>query len=365
MKHLKTFWDSIIITVLCLAAAAWWGQHEGNSVVTVLYTVIVLGIMEVALSFDNAVINATKLKYLSTFWQKFFLRFGILVAVFGMRFAFPIEIVAVTTGQGFMDVLHLSMDNPKEYSRLLLSHHGEIAFFGGAFLFMIFFGFLFDNEKEHHWLGGLERKIAALGKVDAISTIATLALVFGVSHYLPEDQKSVCFFAGVLGVFANLLVGGLESLFDTDEDGASVGQIVVKTGMAALATVLYLEVLDASFSFDGVIGAFAVTNDVITIMLGLAIGAAFVRSLTVFLVETGAINEFAYLEHGASYAIGALSIIMFASVFHHLPEWIPATVSVFLIGASLYSSIRKNKLDALVEAVKNDAESDSVETKQN
>lgn len=354
MKSLKNFIDSIVITVICLGLAVAWGIYEGDGAGIVGY-VIVLGIMEIALSFDNAVINAAKLKFLSTFWRKFFLRFGILVAVFGMRFAFPIEIVAVTTDQSFMDVLRLSLSNPQEYSRQLLSHHAEIAYFGASFLLMIFFGFLFDNEKEHYWLGSFESGIAKLAKVESISIIAVLAIIFGTVHFLPQSEQEVCFYAGVLGVFANLLVGGIESLFDTEseeegEDGASLGKVIVKTGTAALATVLYLEVLDASFSFDGVIGAFAVTNNIITIMLGLAIGAAFVRSLTVMLVETDAINDYVYLEHGASYAIGALSAIMIGSVFSEIPEWLPATISVALILASFWSSLKKNKQDAIAKA---------------
>jgi hypothetical protein len=99
-------------------------------------------------------------------------------------------------------------------------------------------------------------------------------------------------------------------------------------------------VLDASFSFDGVIGAFAITNDVVIIMLGLAIGAMFVRSLTVFLVHKGTLDEFVYLEHGAHYAIGILALIMFASVEYEIPEWFTGLSGVAFIAVSLWSSVR-------------------------
>jgi hypothetical protein len=103
---------------------------------------------------------------------------------------------------------------------------------------------------------------------------------------------------------------------------------------------LYLEVLDASFSFDGVIGAFAITNDVVIIMLGLAIGAMFVRSMTVYLVDKGTLEEFVYLEHGAHYAIGILAVIMFASVKYEIAEWITGLSGVAFIAVSLWSSHR-------------------------
>jgi hypothetical protein len=102
---------------------------------------------------------------------------------------------------------------------------------------------------------------------------------------------------------------------------------------------LYLEVLDASFSFDGVIGAFAITQDVVIIMLGLAIGAMFVRSLTVYLVRQGTLDEYVFLEHGAHYAIGSLAAIMLASMSHHIPEIVTGLIGALFIGLSVYSSI--------------------------
>jgi len=113
---------------------------------------------------------------------------------------------------------------------------------------------------------------------------------------------------------------------------------MVKRG--GIGGFLYLEVLDASFSFDGVIGAFAITNDVVIIMLGLAIGAMFVRSMTVYLVDKGTLDEFVYLEHGAHYAIGILAAIMLASMKFHVPEVVTGLAGVSFIGASVWSSIR-------------------------
>jgi len=106
----------------------------------------------------------------------------------------------------------------------------------------------------------------------------------------------------------------------------------------------YLEVLDASFSFDGVIGAFAITSDVVIIMLGLAIGAMFVRSMTIYLVEKGTLDAYVYLEHGAHYAIGALALIMLASgTGLHIPEVITGLVGVAFIVWAVISSISYSK----------------------
>ena len=107
-------------------------------------------------------------------------------------------------------------------------------------------------------------------------------------------------------------------------------------------------VTSSAFSFDGVIGAFAITTDVVIIMLGLAIGAMFVRSMTVYLVKKGTLDQFIYLEHGAHYAIGILAAIMLASMKYHVPEIFTGLIGVAFIAASVWSSVRyRRKQEAL------------------
>jgi hypothetical protein len=115
------------------------------------------------------------------------------------------------------------------------------------------------------------------------------------------------------------------------------------TGKAAFFLFLYLEVLDASFSFDGVIGAFAITNDIVVIALGLGVGAFYVRSFTIYLVNKGTLSEYVFLEHGAHYAIGALAILLFASMKFEIPELVTGLVGISFIGAALLSSIKLNR----------------------
>jgi hypothetical protein len=150
----------------------------------------------------------------------------------------------------------------------------------------------------------------------------------------------VVLMSGLWGILIYVGVDMVSNLLEKEEEGTNVGDLVKKGGIGGF---LYLEVLDASFSFDGVIGAFAITTDVVIIMLGLAIGAMFVRSLTVFLVKKGTLDEFVYLEHGAHYAIGILAVIMLASMKFHIPEVVTGLTGVAFIVASLWSSIRHRK----------------------
>ena len=347
---MKYFTWSFIVTAVCLALAAWWGyEHDGMSgLVTALGVAAILAVMEVSLSFDNAVVNASVLKNWDEFWIKLFLGIGIIIAVFGMRLVFPLVIVAVAADLGAMEVWNLALTDPKAFSTHLTNHHAEVAAFGGMFLLLVFLNFMLDDEKETHWLGNIEAKIGALGKVSSIAVmIAIAALLFSMT-YVDEAQKMVVLIAGMWGILVYVGVDMLSSMLEKSESEAgAVGDAVKKGGIGGF---LYLEVLDASFSFDGVIGAFAITSDVVIIMLGLAIGAMFVRSMTVFLVRKGTLDEYVYLEHGAHYAIGILAVIMLASMKWHVPELITGGVGVAFILASLWSSLQYKKKHATLES---------------
>jgi hypothetical protein len=347
MKHFKV---SFLVTFVCLAAAGWWGYEltGWSGALTAIGIAAILGVMEVSLSFDNAVVNASVLKTWDAYWQKLFLGVGIIIAVFGMRLLFPLVIVAVAADIGLMDVWHLALNDPKTYSMHLTNHHAEVAAFGGMFLLLVFLNFLLDHEKEMHWLGNVEKKLGSLGKVSSISVMVSLGVLLASLGLVQEAQKLVVLVSGLWGVLVYVGVDAVSNLLEKEEEGTNVGDLVKRGGIGGF---LYLEVLDASFSFDGVIGAFAITTDVVIIMLGLAIGAMFVRSLTVYLVKKGTLDEFVYLEHGAHYAIGILAVIMLASMKFHIPEIFTGLVGVAFIGASLWSSIRhRRKNEALALA---------------
>ncbi|MFD2367601.1 DUF475 domain-containing protein [Pseudoduganella sp. GCM10020061] len=347
MKHFRI---SFIVTFVCLAAAGWWGYSNAGlgGALTALGIAIILSVMEVSLSFDNAVVNASVLKNWDEFWKKLFLGLGIIIAVFGMRLVFPLVIVAVAADLGMAEVWNLALTNPKEFSQHLTDHHAEVAAFGGMFLLLVFLNFLLDDEKELHWLGNIERKLSSLGRVSSIAVLVALGTLLASLSMIPPEQEMVVLLAGLWGILVYIGVDMISSLLEKEEaEGGDVGDMVKRGGIGGF---LYLEVLDASFSFDGVIGAFAITSDVVIIMLGLAIGAMFVRSMTVYLVDKGTLDKFVFLEHGAHYAIGILAFIMLASMKYHIPEIFTGLIGVAFIVASLWSSIRHKKLHGAVSA---------------
>lgn len=346
---LKHFWFDILFSLACLVGAAYWGFTHGgiSSVGTALFVTLVLALMEISLSFDNAVVNASVLKYWDKFWKTIFLTVGMLIAVFGMRLVFPIVIVAVTANMSMGEVVNLALNNPAEYSANLMAHHAEIAAFGGMFLLLVFLNFLFE-EREVVWIKALESRLLRFASIDGISIFIALIVLLASLSWVDAAHEAAVLLAGVWGILVymgvQVLSGLLESSGEEDSaiaiDGHKISGAVAKGGAAGF---IYLEVLDASFSFDGVIGAFAITNDVVIIMIGLAIGAMFVRSMTIFLVEKGTLDTFIYLEHGAHYAIGALAIIMLLSMQFHIPEVITGLIGIAFIAVALIQSIAHNK----------------------
>jgi hypothetical protein len=316
--------------------------------------VAVLAVLEISLSFDNAVINASILRRMNSFWQRMFLTVGIVVAVVGMRLFFPIAIVAVTAGLGLGQVLDLALRHPGEYADKLAAAHPSIAAFGGAFLLMIFLDFVIDEGKRLHWLRPIERPLAKAGRLKTLPVLIALTSLLLVTLTWAGDEADQVLFAGVVGVVTYLFVRGLAQLFEhatglRPEDGTIdhpglPRSVVAVGGRAALFLFIYLEVLDASFSFDGVVGAFAITGDVVTIVLGLGIGALFVRALTVWLVRHDTLSEFVYLEHGAHYAVGALAVLMAVSLAHDVPEAVTGLIGAGFIVMALVSSLRERQV---------------------
>lgn len=344
VKHFKF---SFLFTVICLALAGWWGYTRGGAAgaLSAVGIAAILGVMEVSLSFDNAVVNASVLKTWDKFWQTLFLGLGIIIAVFGMRLIFPLAIVAVAADLGVTEVVTMALNDPAQYSMHLTNHHAEVAAFGGVFLLLVFLNFLLDDQKQLHWLGHVEEKLASLGKVGSVPVLIALGTVLASLAFVGPSKDLVVLSAGIWGIVTYVAVDVISNTLESkEENGSNVGEMVKRGGIGAF---LYLEVLDASFSFDGVIGAFAITNDVIIIMLGLAIGAMFVRSFTVYLVRQGTLDQFVFLEHGAHYAIGILALIMLASMRYHVSEIFTGLIGVAFIAASVWSSITYRRRNAL------------------
>ena len=341
MQHFRL---SIIVSIIGLLLAGWWGYTNGGIALafSFIWLAFVLSVMEVSLSFDNAVVNAAILKNWDEWWRMMFLTVGMIVAVFGMRLLFPLVIVAFTADIGILEVWDLAISNPNEYSKALITHHAEVSVFGGMFLLMVFLNFIFDNEREIHWLGKLEEQLGVLGRVETISIFVALSALLFCVTLVPEAEKFKVLMAGIWGLVIYVGVNMLASLMEHQKPETNAGDIVKK---GSIGGFLYLEVLDASFSFDGVIGAFAITKDIVIIMIGLGIGAMFVRSITIYLVEKETLSEYRYLEHGAHYAIGVLAVIMLLSLQFHIPEVITGFIGILLIGLSLWSSVKHNRAE--------------------
>ena len=339
----KYYTGSLLFTALCLAIAAWLGwSMTGTPAGTlgIVWIVLVLGVLEVSLSFDNAVVNATVLRHMTPVWRRRFLTWGILIAVFGMRIVFPLAIVAIAAHLGPIDALVLAATKPVEYQHIIEAAHIGIAGFGGAFLAMVGLNFFFDADKEIHWIEVLERHLTKLSNVTAIEIGTVLVLLYAISTQLAPADAMTFLVSGIFGLLTYIGVDAIGALLGEPEEANGATGTVAKAG---LASFLYLEVLDASFSFDGVIGAFALSNNLFIIALGLGIGAMFVRSMTVMLVDKGTLAQYRYLEHGAFWAILALAGIMLMSSRYHIPETITGLIGAVLIGASLYWSIRHNR----------------------
>jgi hypothetical protein len=314
----------MIITIIGLFIAFYLGGMHA------VYITALLAILEISLSFDNAVVNAKVLSTMEPMWQKRFITYGIPIAVFGMRFLFPIAIVAIVGSMGMFDTLNLAINNPKEYHHMLESSKELIFAFGGSFLLMVFLDFFFDSGRDDKWIEILEnnKAINKIGKIENIELIIAIGIGLLLTNITDSVSISLAYFSGI---FLHSIIASLDHILSTDG---------VRSGLMGF---LYLEVLDASFSFDGVIGAFALSSDIFIIMIGLGIGAMFVRSLTIYFVDKKTLKSFIYLEHGAHYAILALSVVMFVKIFHEVSEILVGTIGVFFIGLSLYHSIKKKK----------------------
>lgn len=337
----KYFSGSIFSAVLGLFLAWFIGYYYSQSLsgaIQAVFICAVLAILEVSLSFDNAIVNAAILKDMTPLWRHRFLTWGMIIAVFGMRLVFPIAIVSVLGSMSPWEALRLATFEPQQYADLMLRSHVQISAFGGAFLMMVCLKYFYNANKELHWIRAIEEPAALLGRVEAIELAITILFVIVLSHYIAPEDKLPYIVSALWGLFVFVMVDGISAFLEGENAGA--GKDLEK---ASLGMFLYLEVLDASFSFDGVVGAFAITNNFYIIMIGLSIGAFFVRSLTIMFVEKNTLGTFDFLEHGAFYAIGLLASIMLLGPFVHIPEWVTGLSGAIVIGLSLIASIARAK----------------------
>lgn len=322
----RFFFPSIAISVLALGAIFLYGG------LSALIIAVLLSILEVTLSFDNAVINARVLVGMSPLWQRRFLTWGIIIAVFGTRIILPVLIVSLTVLSSPILIAKLALFAPDEYGHLLEGARYAINSFGAAFLIMVSLKYFMDESKEKHWLRIIEYRLAKWGRIESIEIGIALTLVAALSFMVPAEAAATVLVSGIVGVVLFLAMQGVMSSFSLSATAAA---------SAGLALFMYLNILDSAFSLDSVVGAFALSNSIPIIAVGLGIGALFVRSLTVFLVRKRALESIIYLEHGAHWAVMGLAVAMLAGLLVEVPEVITGGVGLAFVVAAYYSSLAK------------------------
>lgn len=318
------FFYPVLVAIIAFCTVWFVGGFE------LLILAVILSILETTLSFDNAVVNAKVLERMSPMWQRRFLTWGILVAVFGTRFVLPILIVSVALFVSPVYITKLAITNPLEYGHLLESVHGTITAFGAVFLVMVSLKYFFNKAKEVHWIQSIEAHLVKWGRIEAIEIGLALILLTLFSFLTHYDQVEVLV-AGIVGLILFIVMEGVAGSLTLEADDVAVGG-----GML----FLYLEILDSAFSLDGVVGAFALTSNLLVIVTGLGIGAFFVRTLTLYFVERKTLTELKYLEHGAHWAILGLALSMFAGLVVHVPEVVTGLIGLFFVLLAYRSSLK-------------------------
>ena len=287
-------------------------------------------VFEVVNSVDNAIVNASVLKTMSMLWRKRFLLIGILTSVFLVRFILPLIIVwlSVPTISG-TDLFLAFTGQSTVAAEAIEGQKPLILMFGGVFLLFLYFHWLFLEKKEPLFI---ER---FLKEKHGVWFFAFAAIILVLVMYLARADSMVML-ATAIGSATFFILYGLKQTAEESDRNLVQGA----GNMSDASKFLYLEVLDMTFSFDGVIGAFAFTINLILILIGIGIGALVVRELTIRGIDT--IAKYCYLKNGALTSIGFLGLFMIIEAFGiELPSVVPIVITFALVGLAFWLSQRK------------------------
>ncbi len=291
-----------------------------------LLIVIGLGLFEMITSVDNAVINAEVLSTVSKKLRRWFLSWGLIFAVFLMRGLLPLAIVMIANpGLGVMEALTFSAEGTEAFE----ASASVLQIAGGVFLVLIFLHWLFIEPKVY----GLhaERFFHRLG----VWFYAVVSVFLMILVWFAIQANDLMAFGAVTGSTIFFIVHGFRLNAEKIEEEMLHGK-----SMSGWSKIFYLEAIDASFSIDGVIGAFAFTFSVPLIILGNGLGAIAVRQLTVSNIDR--IKRYKYLKHGAMYSILMLGIVMIAESFGaEIPSWFTPVITVGALGYFFWKSKRE------------------------
>ena len=306
------------------------------SIISILLTVLGLGLFETVSSVDNAVINAEVLSTMRPKARRWFLVWGMLFAVFAIRGLLPWLIVWLASpGLGPVEALTASFSSSPDSPALqaIKATAPLLLMGGGVFLFFLFFHWLFLERKQYALIG--ERFFFRHG----VWFYAIISVILSFIVWQSLKVNPFLAFAAVVGSSAFFIVHGFK------ENAAAREKDLIQTGLSDVSKIFYLEVIDATFSIDGVLGAFAFTLSVPLILLGNSLGALVVRQMTVKNIDS--IKKYVYLKNGAMYSILFLGIIMILRGFgFNIPEWISPLTTFAAVGYFFLKSktVLKNRI---------------------
>jgi hypothetical protein len=289
-----------------------------------------LVLFETITSIDNAIINAEVLSTMGERAKRWFLIWGLLIAVFAVRGLMPWLIVwASTPSLGPVGAFTATLSSDPLVLAAIEQSAPILLIGGGTFLLFLFLNWLFLEDK-HYGLRG-ERYIASKG----VWFFAIVAILLAVLVWFALDKNPFMAFGAVIGSTAFFIVHGFRQNAEQAER-----TMLHNSGMSDMSKIFYLEVIDATFSIDGVVGAFAFTMAVPLILIGNGIGAFVVRELTIRNVEN--IKKYLYLKNGAMYSIFFLGIIMILDSFAvHIPFWVSPFITFGIVGFFLFKSMQE------------------------
>lgn len=307
-------------------------------IIFLILTVLGLSLFEIITSIDNAIINAEVLGGMGPKARRWFLLWGFLFAVFVVRGLLPFAIVWVANPSlGPWGVLTAAFSNDPHVIDAIKESSPLLLIGGGVFLVFLFFNWLFLEPKNFGLRGeGFFHRQGAW-------FFAVVSILLTIIVWFALQESPMLGFAAVVGSTAFFIIHGFRQFAEQQEERLLGG------GMSDISKIAYLEVLDSTFSIDGVIGAFAFTFLVPLILLGNGLGALVLRKLTVSNIER--IKRYKYLKNGAMYSILFLGIIMIADSFGiHIPPWVSPIITFGTVGYFFYKS--KLDLGNLQEAMK-------------
>jgi hypothetical protein len=295
---------------------------------SILLIIAGLCLFETITSIDNAIINAEVLSTMSQKARRWFLVWGLLFAVFVIRGALPWLIVWISTpALGPVGALTATFSSDPAVVAAIEQSAPILLIGGGTFLVFLFFHWLFLEEKTFGLRG--ERYIATKG----VWFFAIVSIILAAIVWMALGRNSMMAFGAVIGSTAFFIVHGFRQNAEEQERKMVSGDI------SDVSKIFYLEIIDATFSIDGVLGAFAFTMAVPLIIIGSGLGAFIVREMTVRNVDS--IKKYRYLKNGAMYSIFCLGIIMILDSFGFgIPAFVSPIITFGVVGYFLYMSIR-------------------------